>query len=102
LPQFDVLENPNQASRHYAPYVVVLQSHHLDLLDTVVLAPLVNDSQRVVSSVDIPLEFDGQRLVLVVGELAGVARRNAGRTIGSVEAHAFEIRRAFDRLLTGF
>jgi hypothetical protein len=56
----------------------------------------------VVSSVDIPLEFEGERLVLVVAELAGVARRVAGRTIGSVEAHEYEIRRAFERLLTGF
>lgn len=85
--QFDVLENPNPASRHYAPYVAVLQSHHLDPLDTVVLVPLVNDSQRVVSSVDLPLEFRGERLVLVVAELAGAPRRGLGRTIGSVEVH---------------
>jgi hypothetical protein len=70
--QFDVLENPNAGTRGYAPYVAVLQSHHLDPLDTVLLAPLVNDAERNVSSVDIPVEFHGRRLVLVIAEMAGL------------------------------
>lgn len=100
--QFDVLENPNPASRSYAPYVVVLQSHHLDPLEAVLLAPLVNDAHRKVSSVDIPVEFRSQSLVLVIAEMAGVRRQGLGRTIGSVTSSEDEIRRAFEKLLTGF
>lgn len=100
--QFDVLENPNATSRHYAPYVVVLQSHHLDPLDTILLAPLVNDAERAIASVDLPVEFRGRALVLVVAEMAGVPRQGLGRALGSVADYEEEIRRAVERLLTGF
>ena len=82
--------------------MVVLQSHHLDPLDTVLLAPLVNDAERPVTAVDIPIDLKGRRLVLVVAELAGVPRQNLGRPLGSLVGHEDAIRRAFDRLLTGF
>jgi hypothetical protein len=68
----------------------------------VLLAPLVNDAQRSVSSVDIPMEFRGQPLVLVIAEMAGLPRQGLGRPIGSVESSEEDIRRAFERLLTGF
>lgn len=82
--------------------MVVLQSHHLDPLETILLAPLVNDAYRQVSSVDIPVEFQSQSLVLVVAEMAGVRRQGLGRAIGSVVSSEDEIRRAFEKLLTGF
>jgi hypothetical protein len=102
LRQFDVLQNPNSATRHYSPFVVVLQSHHLDPLDTVFLAPLVVDAQREMSSLDISIEFQGRRLVLAIAEAAGVPRQGLGRALGSVADHEESIRRAFDRLMTGF
>lgn len=100
--QFDILENPNPASRRYAPYVVVLQSHHLDPLDTILLAPLVNDSERAVSSIDIPVEFRGQPFALVVAEMAGISRQGLGRTLGSAASAEDDIRRAIEKLLSGF
>ncbi len=100
--QFDVLPNPNAASRKYAPFVAVLQSHHLDPIDTVVLAPLVNDAERPISSLEIPVMIGGEPLVLVIAELAGVRREGLGKPVGSLRAWEDEIRRAFDRLLTGF
>ena len=100
--QFDVLPNPNPETRHYAPLVVVLQSHHLDPLDTVFLAPLVRDAKRSVSSVDIPLEFQGERLVLVVAEAAGIPRQGLGMAQGNIAEHEDDIRRALERLFTGF
>jgi toxin CcdB len=100
--QFDVLQNPNEASRRYAPFVAVLQSHHLDPIDTVLLAPLVNDALRTLNSVDLPVELDGQHLVLVVAEVAGVPRQGLGPVVGSVASYEDEIRRSLERLLTGF
>lgn len=100
--QFDVLDNPNEATRSYTPFVVVLQSHHLAPLDTVVLAPLVNDAARSVSSVDISVEFEGRRLVLVLGELAGVPIARLGSVRGNIAGQEDEIRRGLERLFTGF
>jgi hypothetical protein len=81
---------------------VVLQSHHLDPIETIFPAPLVNDAARPVSPVDIPVEFNGHRLVMAVGEAAGVPRGGFGRALGSMKDHEDAIRRAFERLLGGF
>nr|QQZ49533.1 CcdB family protein [Phenylobacterium glaciei] len=37
--QFDVYPNPSTRSRAKAPYVVVVQSHHLVAAPTVLVAP---------------------------------------------------------------
>jgi len=100
--QFDVVENPDPETRRYSPFLVVLQSHHLDPIETIFLAPLVNDAARPVSPVDIPLEFNGHRLVMAIGEAAGVPRSGLGRALGSAKEHEDAIRRAFERLLGGF
>jgi len=97
-----VLQNPNPATRSYAPYAVVLQSHHLEPLDTVLPAPLVNDAKRSVNPVDLAIEFGGQALVLILAEVAGVPKQGLGRAVGSVIDREDEIRRALDRLFTGF
>ncbi|HKP78478.1 MAG TPA: CcdB family protein [Phenylobacterium sp.] len=68
--QFDVVENPSERSRPHAPYFVVLQSHHLEPLDSVVVAPLLRDAKRSMSSLDLDMEVMGERLVLAVGELS--------------------------------
>ena len=100
--QFDVVENPDPETRRYSPFLAVLQSHHLDPIETIFLAPLINDAARPVSPVDIPLEFNGHRLVMAIGEAAGVPRSGLGRALGSVKEHEDAIRRAFERLLGGF
>lgn len=100
--QFDVLPNPNPGSRSYAPFVVVLQSHHLAPLDTVPLAPIVNDARRTAAPVDVPVEFQGQSLVVVLAEMAGVPRRGLARPLGSMSRYQDEILRSCLRLLTGF
>lgn len=84
------------------PYLVVLSSHLLTDFDDVVVAPLVNDAERAVAELEIAVEVDGQRLVLVVSELSSLTRRSLKRRAGSLARHEFEIRRALDRLFTGF
>ncbi len=100
--QFDVFANPNRDGRKHAPCVVVLQSHHLNLLQTLLLAPLVNDAEKIVSSVDVAIEFNGNQLVLVIAEMAGVSRSGVGRVLGNVREHEDAIRRAIDRVFCGF
>jgi len=100
--QYDIVENPDLETGRYSPFLVVLQSHHLDSIETIFLAPLVNDAARPVSPVDIPVEFNGHRLVMAIGEAAGVPRGAYGRVLGSAKEHEDAIRRAFERLLGGF
>ena len=100
--QFDVLENPNEASRRYAPYVVVLQSHHLAPLDTVFVAPVVRDAQRILSLLDVAVVFRDEKLAVAIAEAAGVRRSQFGLSVGSLQSHEDDFRRAFERLLSGF
>lgn len=100
--QFDVIENPNEASRGYAPYVVILQSHHLAPLDTVFVAPLVRDRQLEVSALDVRVELSGEPFILALTEAASIRRWGAPRTRGAVGQYEDAIRRAFERLMTGF
>ena len=100
--QFDVVDNPSEHSRGHAPYFVVLQSHYLTTLDSVVVAPVVRDATRAVSTLDLPLEVDGEALVLSVGELFSIERALLKAAHGSVAEHEDAIRRALDRVFTGF
>ena len=66
------------------------------------IAPLVNDGEATVGTLEVDVEFDGQRLILAVGELAGIEGRLLTRKVGSLVAYEDDIRRALDRLFTGF
>jgi len=102
LRQFDVFENPNSELRLYAPFLVILQSHHLQALDTTVVAPLIDDARRPLSGLDIPVEFGTRALVIAVTELAAIDGRHLQRPVGNLAAHEDPIRRALDRIFTGF
>ena len=100
--QFDVYENPSGAARRFAPFLVVLSSHMLRDFDDAVVAPLVNDSERTVSSLEVEVELNDLPLVLVITEMAGVEARFLRRRVGNLIPYEDEIRRAIDRLFTGF
>ena len=100
--QFDVYENPSSEARRFAPYVVVLSSHLIPGFDDAVVAPLVNDSNAVVPAFEIPVIVEGDPPLVVLTELAGVQGRSLKRKVGSLLAHEDDIRRALDRLFTGF
>ncbi|MFT4251191.1 MAG: CcdB family protein [Caulobacter sp.] len=100
--QFDAYQNPVPAARGVAPFLVVLSSHHLHGLTEVVVAPAVNDAERLVSELEIPVEIDGYVLTLVVSELFSVSGQSLRQRITSLAAHEDAIRRALDRLFTGF
>ncbi len=102
MKQFDVFENPASGARHYAPYVVVLSSHLLMDFDDAVVAPLVNDATRLVSDLEIAVDLSGEALTLVVVELSTLRAGELRRRVASLRNQEFEIRRALDRLFTGF
>jgi toxin CcdB len=102
LRQFDVVENPSPSGRAYAPYLVVLQSHHLDPLDSVILAPVVRDADRPLSLLDVTVEVAGETLVVAMAELASVNRQLLRQAVLSISDHEDDLRRALDRLFTGF
>ena len=102
MKQFDVYENPSPAARRFAPYLVVLSSHLLLDFDDAVVAPLVNDSRHTVEGLELDIDLNGEMLVLVISEISGVEGRVLRRRVGSITTYEDDIRRALDRLFTGF
>lgn len=100
--QFDLIENPSPRSRASAPYFFVLQSHYLEPLDSVVVAPIVRDASRAVSALDLAVEIESETLTLSVGELFSIERTQLKTVRGSLANHEDTIRRAVDRIFTGF
>ena len=100
--QFEVYPNPSKASAAFAPYILVLQSHHLNVLDTIVVAPVVMDASKPIAPLDVPVQIGDQHLVVAIGELGVVSRSSVRRRITDLSAHEDAIRRALDRLFTGF
>ena len=97
--QFDVFRNPSEASRGFAPFVVALQSHHL-ALDTVLVAPLVNDKRS--TSVEIAVSVEGQLLVVALTEMGSIRVAALSNAVGDLASREDDLRRALDRLFTGF
>lgn len=101
--QFDVYEAPTEASRRLAPFVVVVQSHFLEGIPTVVIAPLLRAAERpAYSDVSVPLRFLDQDLVLSLAELVTANRTALRRRLGDLWEHEDAIRRALERVFTGF
>lgn len=100
--QFEAYQNPVPEAREVAPFLVVLSSHHLPDLTEVVVAPAVKDAFRVVGDLEIGVVIDEQATVLVVSELFGVRAQTLKRKSGSLADHEDDIRRALDRLFSGF
>ena len=101
--QFDILDNPSIRSRAVAPYVVVLQSHHLAAIPTTIIAPLfTGDRKSAYSEINVIVEHGGQELILSVSEMVAVDIRELSSPNGNLIIYEDEIRRAMDRLFTGF
>lgn len=101
--QFDVYEAPTDALRRIAPYVVVVQSHYIDELPTVLIAPLLRPSERpVYRGVSLPIVLAQGAFLLSLAELATVNRTLLRRRVGDLRDHEDAIRRALDRVFTGF
>ena len=101
--QFDVFANPSERSRRIAPLVVVLQSHLLDDIATVVVAPLLRAAERpAFTQVGMAVAFNGEDYTLSLAELSAVDARRLSRSLGSLQEIEYDIRRALDRLFTGF
>ncbi len=101
--QFDVIPNPSARSRPVVPYVVVVQSHLYDEGPTLLVAPLMRmPDAALLSEVSLKVHFLDEPLILMLSELGAIDRQSNFRPLGSLVAYEDDIRRAIDRLFTGF
>ena len=99
--QFDVIATPGGGRG--AELLVVLQSHLLPALDTLLVAPLVARNERPSEPmVLLPISFQGAEYTLYLTQLASIEAKRLDPALGSPGDCEFDIRRGLDRLFTGF
>jgi len=98
-----VFESPSALDRDIAPYVVVLQSHFLDGLPSVVVAPLLKyPTVERFAFLSVDVSIGSERFVISLHELATFDRRSLRQKVGDVAAHEDAISRGLQRLFNGF
>ncbi|WP_269513775.1 CcdB family protein [Brevundimonas subvibrioides] len=101
--QFDLIDNPSLRSRIVAPFLVVVQSHLYDEGPTLLVAPMLRmASTAVLTRVSLAVSHQHQEYILMLSELGAINRPTAAIVRGSLLPYEDDIRRALDRLLTGF
>ena len=101
--QFDVCRYGSGSATDDAPYICILQSHYLQGMETVLVAPLLRGTiPATPSQVAVPVRIGDVDYVLDPALMATMETRNVGPVVGSLANQEFEIRRALDRLFTGF
>ena len=101
--QFDVFPNPSPRSRAAAPFIVLMQSHFVDEMPSALIAPLIRESRSGdFTRVSVAVQLNDEPLHLSLAEMAPIARSELKRLIGSLRPYEDDIRRALDRLFTGF
>jgi toxin CcdB len=100
--QFDVHGNLHAETDADPPYLVNLQSDHLDTLRTRIVAPLweVLTSEPALPT-HVALHFAGERFRLALNEMAFVRGSSLGPAVGNIAAERDRIVRALDLLFTG-
>ena len=82
--------------------VLVLQSHLLEGVDTVIVAPLLSAPQPLSSGLAVAVDVDGKQYQAALSQLGAVPMQAMGTQLASAEHLEDEIRRGIDRLFTGF
>ena len=102
--QFDVCVNGDRQSAARYPYLLVVQTELLAALATRVVVPLALRSSfggRPIGRLMPEFNVEGQGVVAVVPELAGVAAHRLGEVVAHVGDRRSDILAALDLLLTG-
>lgn len=101
--QFSVFENPSPRSRVAAPFVVVMQSHFLESMHTALVAPLIREPKSGdFTRVSVAVRLGDEVLHLSLAEMAPIRQSQLKHSVGDIRGHEDDIRRALDRLFTGF
>ena len=100
--QFDLYENPATPMRGAVPFVLVLSSHLLGDLTEVIVAPVLAGRSAPLNAFEIQIQHDDTTLLVSITGMTAIRQRDLRRRISSVQAYEDDIRRAVDRLFTGF
>ena len=103
MAQFDLHKNPNPLARKYAPYLVNLQSDHLEHIATRLCAPVKSAriSSKPIAGLMPEIEIDGKRFFVFMQEIAAVPASILGQRAASAARYRFQLIAAVDLLVSG-
>jgi toxin CcdB len=101
--QFDVIRNPDRSSARARPYLVVLQSDLLQVMETVVVAPLARiKGLTPVKRLTPMVEVSGRSYLVMTHELAAVARSELKAPLSNIAPLREQMTAATDLIFFGF
>jgi len=100
--QYDVVANPDPSDAALRPYLVILQSDRISVLNSAVVAPLIVRTSMSGAHRLNPSIVVGERdYWLATHELFAIDRRVLGRTIANIDGHREAIAAALDLVFFG-
>ncbi len=80
-----------------------MQSHFVEEMPTALIAPLIREPRSGdFTRVSVAVRLNDESLYLSLAEMAPILRSDLKRSVGTLKPHEDDIRRALDRLFTGF
>ena len=104
MPQFTAYANSNPVTQQHYPYLLDIQSDLLSELKTTVVIPL--SPAKLVGTISLSrlnpaLTLNGEQLIAMTQDLAGIDRRQLGAAAGDLSAYRSEIIAALDFVISG-
>ena len=104
MPQFTAYANSNPVTQQQYPYLLDIQSDLLSELKTTVVIPL--SPAKLVGTISLsrlnpPLTLNGEQLIAITQDLAGIERHQLGGAAADLSAYRNEIVAALDFVISG-
>lgn len=104
MPPLTIYQNKNLHSKKEFPLLLDIQTNLLNSLQTTVVVPLKKlepNKDKILTQLTPILDIEGVAYLMLTPQLAGIQRKELGKTIAHVEHARTEILNALDFLLTG-
>jgi toxin CcdB len=104
MAQFTVYQNKNSATKKTVPFLLDIQSDLLQDLKTTVVIPLYffESSQHMLLTKLTPvLTIDNKDYLALTTQLAGISRKELGKTVALLDSYRIAIIDAIDFMLQG-
>ncbi|GAB3375546.1 CcdB family protein [Spongiibacter taiwanensis] len=104
MAQFDVYENPSVNTRTAFPYLVDVQSPVIEDISTRIVVPigkLQSFKNQAMTKLTPEINYDGERLLLLVPQIAAIPAKYLKAPIGSLAHFRDDIIAAVDFAITG-
>ena len=101
--QFDVFKNPNPAARKHVPFIISLQSEHLDHLATRLCAPAkpARLSVKPIAGLMPEIEIEGQPFHVYMQEIAAIPAAVLTTRTASASQYRLQFVTAIDLIVSG-